>query len=344
MGKSTWYRLIVADNSDDNKRMAVLFAKNIEGKLIEMDCSGMREDVIIDLNFGGRRWEGEELNGKPFGFGCEYSEDGNLVYEGFVFEGMKVCVGKEWNDDGNNNCLVYEGGYCNGERWGKGISFDLTGNVTYYGEWMNNQILIKKSQDDLKNSFYGSNISFDGEWTNDQSNNLNLPMSIDELGFCKKDENEDNIQNNQILDISPMFIRLERIVIGEGSFPNVYGLNISGFVNLKRIRIGDSCFVSEVGNSSTSKVPKMEFNISNCPRLRLVAIGKKCFRIKHEEEERDDGLFYITNCPNLQKLRIGDDSFSGFKSFHLSSVNSLKFIKFGKSCFKLASIMHLRSK
>ena len=52
----------------------------------------MKENVIIDLNTEGRRWEGGELNGKPFGFGVEYSEKGNLVYEGFVFEGKYVLV------------------------------------------------------------------------------------------------------------------------------------------------------------------------------------------------------------------------------------------------------------
>ena len=117
-GKLCHYELIIVDSSDDGnkKRMAVLTAESLESELVEMDCSGMRENVIIDLNRGGRRWEGGELNGKPFGFGYEYSENDNLVYEGFVFEGMKVCFGKEWSDDDNNNCLVYEGGYLNEER------------------------------------------------------------------------------------------------------------------------------------------------------------------------------------------------------------------------------------
>ena len=134
-GDISGYELIIANNSDGNKkRMNVLTAESVGSELVEMDCSGMRENVIIDLNEEGRRWEGGELNEKPFGFGREYSENDNLVYEGFVFEGMKVCFGKEWNDDGNNNCLVYEGGYCNDKRWGKGKSYDLSGNVDFEGE------------------------------------------------------------------------------------------------------------------------------------------------------------------------------------------------------------------
>ena len=131
------YELIIADNNsyeNGNKRMTVLTAKSLDSELIEMDCSGMKENVIIDLNREDCRWEGCELNSKPFGFGFENSEEDNLVFEGFVFEGKRVCFGKEWNDDGNNNCLVYDGGYCNGERWGKGKSYDLNGNTDFEGE------------------------------------------------------------------------------------------------------------------------------------------------------------------------------------------------------------------
>ena len=86
-GESDHYGLIVANNSENGnkKRMAVLTAESVESKLVKMDFSGMRENATIDLNREGRRWEGGELNGKPFGFGREYSESDNLVYEGFVF-------------------------------------------------------------------------------------------------------------------------------------------------------------------------------------------------------------------------------------------------------------------
>ena len=90
------YEMIIADNSEKNKRMAVLTAESLGSELVEMDCSGMRENVIIDLNEEGRRWEGGELNGKPFGFGREYSENDNLVYEGFVFEGMMMVITIVW--------------------------------------------------------------------------------------------------------------------------------------------------------------------------------------------------------------------------------------------------------
>ena len=94
------YQLIVAEYSNNgNTHMSIFTANSTDRELVEMDFSEMRKNVIIDLNREGRRWEGGELNGKPFGFGREYSENDNLVYEGFVFEDKRVCTGKEWNDD-----------------------------------------------------------------------------------------------------------------------------------------------------------------------------------------------------------------------------------------------------
>ena len=213
------YELIIADNSDGNKKMTVLTADGLDSELIEMDCSGMRENVIIDLNEEGCRWEGGELNGKPFGFGCEYSENDNLVYEGFVFEGKKVCVGKEWNDDGNNNCLMYEGGYCNDERWGKGISYDLNGNVDYEGEWVSNHVITEKEKV--------------------VKNDLIVPMSIEEFVDGNEMFNDENITT---LHFSPLLIRLKRIEIGNKCFKNVREFVLDGLPKLESVKFGDHCF------------------------------------------------------------------------------------------------------
>ena len=59
-GEFSHYEMIIADKSDGNmKRMAVLTAESVDRELVEMDCSGMRENVIIDLNEEGRRWKEE---------------------------------------------------------------------------------------------------------------------------------------------------------------------------------------------------------------------------------------------------------------------------------------------
>ena len=354
-GMFSKYVIIVADNSDGNKkkRMAVLTAESVDSELREMDCSGMRENVIIDLNEEGRRWEGGELDGKPFGFGFEYSEDGNLVYEGFVFEGMKMCFGKEWNNDGNNNCLMYEGGYFNGERWGKGISYDLTGNIDYEGEWMNNHVMTKDE---------------------DLMNELIIPMSIEEFVIGDEMFNDENITT---LHFFPLLVQLKRIEIGNECFKHAREFVISGLESLESVRIGEWCFgigdkerddgICEITNcpnlrqleigahsfrdfksfklSNLNSLQSInfggecfwyarEFVIDGLESLESVKIGDLCFRI--DGEERDDGLCQITNCSNLRRLEIGHESFVDFKSFEISNVNSLQFIEFGDLCFSYA--------
>ena len=273
------YELIVADNSDGNKkRMAVLTAESVDGELVEMDCSGMRENVIIDLNREGRRWEGGEWNGKPFGFGCEYSENDNLVYEGFVFEGMKVCFGKEWNDNGNNNCLVYEGGYCNGKRWGKGKSYNLTGNVDFEGEWMNNHGMTKSLEDLM--------------------NDLIVPMSIERFVINNEMFNDKNITT---LHFSPLLVRLRIIRIGESCFEYVQRFIIDGLPNLTSINVDYYSF-----RRYDEELENGLCQISHCPNLREIYFDEFCFEF-HQS-------FELSNVNSLQFISFG---FSCFRSSDL---------------------------
>ena len=263
--------LIIADNSDSNKkRMAVLTAKSLESELVEMDTSGMRENVIIDLNREGRRWEGGELNGKPFGFGREYSEDDNLVYEGFVYEGMKVCVGKEWNDDSNNNCLMYEGGYWNGERWGKGISYDLAGNVDYEGEWMNNHIITDHEDNDLMND-------------------LIVLTSIENFVIGNRKYNDNQTTS---LHFSPLLVQLTQIDIGYHCFQNIREFVIDGLESLESVKIGEKCF--GIGDKERDDGV---CRITNCPNLRQLEIGGGSFE--------DFKSFELSNVDSIQSIKFG---------------------------------------
>ena len=265
------YELIIVDNSEENKRMAVLTAESVDIELVKMDCSGMRENVIIDLNREGRRWEGGELNGKPFGFGQEYSEDGNLVYEGFVFEGRRVCFGKEWNDDGNNNCLVYKGSYCNDERWGKGISYDLDGNIDYEGEWMNNHVM-----------------------TENKTNELIVSMFIELFLIGINIFNDENITS---LHFPPLLVLLKRIEIGYKCFEHVREFVIDGLESLEYIMIGGECF--RIG---WYKRDDGICRITNCPNLRELEVGRHSFM--------DFKSFELSNLNSLQSIKFGDYCFN----------------------------------
>ena len=93
------------------------------------------ETQCIDLDVSGRRWEGSVKDGKPFGFGVLFDEEGRKEYEGFVMNGKKVCYGKEYYPGIER--VEYNGCYYEGKRFGKGILYDRNGGIEYDGLWEN---------------------------------------------------------------------------------------------------------------------------------------------------------------------------------------------------------------
>ena len=105
----------------------------------EMNLNGLKNHDILDLNENGDRWEGNSLNGIPFGYGCVYNSENQLIYKGFVFEGMKMCYGSIFY--GDIGIVEYEGGFYKGNRYGNGKLYDKKNELIYEGEWTNNNPL-----------------------------------------------------------------------------------------------------------------------------------------------------------------------------------------------------------
>ena len=95
-------------------------------------------------------------------------------------------------------------------------------------------------------------------------------------------------------------------------------LDLSRFGELVELKIGSNCF---------NYVSVM--SISRLPKLKSVEIGEKSF-----QNESADSQLMVKNCPALVSLKIGNQSFKGFKRFNLSEVNGLKSIMVGDECFK----------
>ena len=81
----------------------------------EIDLDGLKHHDIIDLNENGDRWEGDSLQHNPFGYGCIYNSENQLIYKGFIYEGLKVCYGVELYGDAG--LVEYEGEFYNGMRY-----------------------------------------------------------------------------------------------------------------------------------------------------------------------------------------------------------------------------------
>ena len=354
---------LIAVDAEARKILAIWTAKLMENILVENDLSGIEKEGIIDLNNTGCYWEGGVMNGcECCGYGKEFNDENNLVYEGFMFGGKRVCYGKEYRgicDKNGKNGLVYEGGYWNGVRYGIGKSYDLNGSVEYEGEWVDN---VPVNELSVKLGLLK------------RGNDLLLPIWSGNLAINKELFNDKGITS---LHLSSLFHRLKKLEIGNKCFQYVRTFALDGLEKLESVKIGLWCFrISDerhdagvcrimncpnlrrldIGNHSfeyfhqfeLSNVNSLqsikighycfenvrEFVLDGLKKLESVEIGEECFRIS--DEKRDDGVCRITNCPNLTQLDIGSGCFGDFKQFELSNVNSLQSITFGENCFRYA--------
>ena len=95
-------------------------------------------------------------------------------------------------------------------------------------------------------------------------------------------------------------------------------LDMSRFGELVELKIGSNCF-NYVSTVSVSRLAK----------LRSIDIGERSF-----QNESANNQLMVKNCPALVSLKIGNQSFKGFKRLDLNKVNGLKSITVGDDCFK----------
>ena len=88
-----------------------------------------KENIIMVME--KLRYEGKYLNGKLWN-GKGYDNKGNLEYE---IKNGKGHI-KEYFDDDEDDKLLFEGEYLNGERNGKGKEYYDNGNLKFEGEYL----------------------------------------------------------------------------------------------------------------------------------------------------------------------------------------------------------------
>ena len=126
----------------EEKWMKLKERSNDTAKWTLMNLDEIRKYDIVDLSDQGDRWEGDSLDGLPFGYGYIYNSNNQLVYMGFIFEGKKVCFGTELY--GDVNMIEYEGTFYNNIRYGKGKLYNKKNELIYDGEWVNNNPLNER--------------------------------------------------------------------------------------------------------------------------------------------------------------------------------------------------------
>ena len=97
-------------------------------------------------------------------------------------------------------------------------------------------------------------------------------------------------------------------------------IDLSKYVNLKNVSIGNDCFFYQD-----------VLNLTGLHSLERVMIGEKSFtKMKSFFGNDANRKLYVKNCDALKELKIGRYSFSDYSVIEIENVNSLELIEMGE--------------
>ena len=254
----------------DPKKKAVmkwLKRQSVDMNWALVDVNGIEHVQVLDLNDDGERWEGDVLDDQPCGWGVLYDKGNNKEYEGFRVGDVNVCYGTRYYSD--LGVIEYEGEWCEGKRWGRGVQFDRKGGLQYEGEWMNDAHVERR-------------VVLDGE-------NPLLHNHIEELIVSN---NSCNGKEWNVLDLSFMS-NLRLLQVGNGCFMYVIGVKLIGLEKLERVAIGKGSFSTD---DPFNGGKHCRFQLKNCPLIRELRIG--CFSFNY------CSVCEIENVPSLEVIEM----------------------------------------
>ena len=233
----------------------------------EEDLSSTQHKQVLDLSDDGERWEGDVLNNQPCGWGVLYGSEGEKKYEGFMIGEAYVCYGTRYYSDIQK--VEYEGQWCEGKRWRRGVQYDRAGNKVYDGEWMNDEQPNKRVVLSEENQF--------------------LHNHIEELTVSN---NSCNGREWSVFDFS-ILINLRLLEVGDKCFENVKEVKLIGLNQLESVVIGEDSF-----SRNGKKNPNRHFYLKNCEQLRELMMGNQSFE--------DYLVCEIENVPSLEVIEMGE--------------------------------------
>ena len=96
-------------------------------------------------------------------------------------------------------------------------------------------------------------------------------------------------------------------------------IDLSKYVNLKNVSIGNECFFYQD-----------VLNLTGLHSLERVMIGENSFTKEKNYYGNDaNRKLYVKNCDALKELKIGRYSFSDYSLIEIENVNSLELIEMG---------------
>ena len=113
---------------------------------------------------------------------------------------------------------------------------------------------------------------------------------------------------------------MEVITVGDGKCNEENDrIDLSKYVNLKNVSIGNDCFFYQD-----------VLNLTGLHSLERVMIGENSFTKKKSSSGNDaNRKLYVKNCDALKELKIGRFSFSDYSVIEIENVNSLELIEIG---------------
>ena len=111
---------------------------------------------------------------------------------------------------------------------------------------------------------------------------------------------------------------MEVITVGDGKCNGENErIDLSKYVNLKNVSIGNDCFFYQD-----------VLNLTGLHSLERVMIGENSFT-KNDYGNDANRKLYVKNCDALKELKIGRFSFSDYSVIEIENVNSLELIEMG---------------
>ena len=178
--------------------------------------------------------------------------------------------------------IEYEGGICEGKRWGRGTQYDRTGVVIYEGGWLNNthdNKIVLFNEDNYRSVPYHTMVE-------------ELIVGDD---CCNGEE-------WRMINFS-LLCMLRELRVGDGSFKRVNRVNLVSLHQLERVVIGKDCFTEKEDECEIfNREYRGRFYMKDCEKVRELKIGYHSFC--------DYKLCVIENTPLLEAIEMGDSEIS----------------------------------
>ena len=116
---------------------------------------------------------------------------------------------------------------------------------------------------------------------------------------------------------------MTQIIIDNGVSQSDFSeLDLSRFLQLKSLTVGDHCFsyVNEVKMAGLSELESVEIGMNSFTKF------KNTWQITSDPNRH----FYLKNCPKLKSLKMGRYSFSDYTVIEIENVDALEVIEIGE--------------